>query len=455
MVRLHEGLNVKNHRICLVLALIVGLGGLIRCARGGGPQASRDLKSLKVLYVGDPDDERGRAITGFLRRHVRRVDEAARRGFDPASADACDVVVLDWPQGEKFPPSACPLGAREKWGRPTLLLGSAGLNLAVAWKLKGGSGCTCMEPIAYGLRAHEIFDAPFHIDREPLVGIRTPPDFSAEISASTIRVLPLVDDRELNWRPGWCTYDYDFARHPDVEYFCGGVNRKTPTAAGLWRQGNLLHFGFEQSPAEMNEVGRNLLLNSVAYVSRFSQDRPIAITPSPFAGAAPPSRAGVIRRLKIADYPLSFTQEALAPAVWNHIKDKSRLEMITWADAESQWLHPNADNLLEIDSDLKAIGVTFDDPTFPDTVVHLLGGTPEQRARGRLLASRYLPDLVKTDAAVPEGDSATAWLAENHAYLFASDSGDYRWYIDPLAKKRQIPWRELLGSRRADLADPG
>jgi hypothetical protein len=357
MVRLNEGFNVRNHRIHFALALIVGLGGLVRCARGGGPQASRDLKSLKVLYVGDPDDERGRAVTGFLRQHVARVDEAARRSFDPASADSFDVIVLDWPQGGKFPPDACPLGAREKWGRPTVLLGSAGLNLAVAWKLKGGAGCTCMEPVAYGLRAHEIFDAPFGIDREPLVVIKTPLDFMAEVSTQRIRVLPLVDDPELNWRPGWCTYDYDFA------------------------------------------------------------------------------------------------QAALAPDVWNHIKDKSRQEMITWAEAESQWLHPNADCLLEIDSDLKTIGVTFDDPTFPDTVVHLLGGTPEQRARGRLLASRYLPDLGKTGTAVPEGESATAWLTENHAYLFASDTGDYRWYIDPLAKKRHIPWRELLGSRRADLAD--
>ena len=62
------------------------------------------------------------------------------------------------------------------------------------------------------------------------------------------------------------------------------MNHKTPTAAGLWRQGNLLHFGFDQSPAEMNDNGRQMLLNAIAYISSFSQDRPIAITPSVFAG---------------------------------------------------------------------------------------------------------------------------------------------------------------------------
>jgi hypothetical protein len=29
---------------------------------------------------------------------------------------------------------------RAAWGKPTVLLGSAGLNLAVIWKVRGGSG---------------------------------------------------------------------------------------------------------------------------------------------------------------------------------------------------------------------------------------------------------------------------------------------------------------------------
>jgi len=67
--------------------------------------------------------------------------------------------------------------------------------------------------------------------------------------------------------------------------FCGG-EKKAATAAAVWRQGNLLHFGFEQSPDELNAIGRRLLLNSIAYISRFTEDKPIAITPSVFAGPA-------------------------------------------------------------------------------------------------------------------------------------------------------------------------
>jgi hypothetical protein len=71
-----------------------------------------------------------------------------------------------------------------------------------------------------------------------MISIFTLEDFRAEIKELEIKVLPFVEDYKKNWKPGWCTYSYDFASNPDVEFFSGGVNHKTPTAAGLWRQGN-------------------------------------------------------------------------------------------------------------------------------------------------------------------------------------------------------------------------
>ncbi len=108
-----------------------------------------------------------------------------------------DVVLLDWRQGEEtreMRKLRSPLGKREDWNKATVLLGSAGLNLAVSWKLKGGSGCTCMDPLAYGLQSHEIFERPFKIDRSKGVRVPTPPDFKQEIKDSEIEVLPPVQD---------------------------------------------------------------------------------------------------------------------------------------------------------------------------------------------------------------------------------------------------------------------
>jgi hypothetical protein len=104
---------------------------------------SADLRDLKVLYIGN-NKERAEVYTSFLSKHVKTVDKAERTNFDPSRASSFDVVLLDWQQNEgsqrDFPPTKSPLGDRDKWSKPTVLLGSAGLNMAVVWKLKGGAG---------------------------------------------------------------------------------------------------------------------------------------------------------------------------------------------------------------------------------------------------------------------------------------------------------------------------
>ena len=72
---------------------------------------------------------------------VRAVD---RDHFDPASVADADVVLLDWSQSDielqDLQKLASPIGPREKWEKPLVLLGSAGLLLGVPWQLKGGFG---------------------------------------------------------------------------------------------------------------------------------------------------------------------------------------------------------------------------------------------------------------------------------------------------------------------------
>jgi hypothetical protein len=410
-----------------------------------------ELAPLKVLYVG----ERGSDFAGFLKGKVGAIQTVQRSEFQPKDAASFDVVLLDWPQSEEtreMRKLVSPLGARKDWAKPTVLLGSAGLNLAVAWKLKGGSGCTCLDPLAYDLRSHEIFEHPFKIDRLKMVSIGTPGDFVEEIHEPQIKVLPIVADRGRKWRPGWCTYSKDFAQYPDVEFFCGGVNHKTPTAAALWRQGNLLHFGFEQSPPEMNESGKQLLLNAIAYISRFSEDRPIAVTPSVFAGPIAYKREVPARWLRAADRPIEWTQKLIAPELWQTLSAKDDRKLMTrWFDEHAKFLHPDQHNRLEIDEDLRALGVGFDEKAFFEkTIAGLRSANAADAARARRLLARYVPCGPATDSGVPAGDAWGAWWTENQPYLFASDAGDYRWYIDPLAKKRRVPISEFRGPRRAD-----
>lgn len=107
-------------------------------------QPSTRLDQLKVLYIGDVDSSRATHFQGFLKHNVGRIEVASREGFKPAQAEEFDVVLLDWPQSdstrEDWKSRRSPLGARDAWTKPTVLLGSAGLNLAVVWDVRGGVG---------------------------------------------------------------------------------------------------------------------------------------------------------------------------------------------------------------------------------------------------------------------------------------------------------------------------
>ena len=59
---------------------------------------------------------------------------------------------------------------------------------------------------------------------------------------------------------------------------------------------------------------------------------------------------------------------------------------------------------------------------------------------------RYVPSGPGQSGA----DEWASWWKASQPYLFASDAGDYCWYIDPLAKKRGVPSTELRGPKRAD-----
>ena len=84
---------------------------------------------------------------------------------------------------------------------------------------------------------------------------------------------------------------------------------------------------------------------------------------------------------------------------------------------------------------------------FDRTLADLGNGDIAVAGRARRLLERYVPDGPRDGSPA----SWSAWWRDNRAYAFASDAGDYRWYVDPLAKKRDVPTRELRGPRRADL----
>jgi len=125
---------MKQALFSLIAVSAVGLAAIARGA---------ELDQLRVLFVGDTHSPRAKHFAGFLQKNVGRVAVAERQNFKPAQATNFDVILLDWPQSElarEERSRRSPLGDRATWTTPTVLLGSAGLNLAVVWKVRGGSG---------------------------------------------------------------------------------------------------------------------------------------------------------------------------------------------------------------------------------------------------------------------------------------------------------------------------
>jgi hypothetical protein len=124
---------------------VAALGGLL-IVGGATPATERsaDRIALRVLYVGNADATRGREYLAFLKEHFAAAKAVQREGFDTAAAADWDVVLLDWSQRDvdirKMAEVASPLGPRDEWNKPTVLLGSAGLLLSGPWEIAGGYG---------------------------------------------------------------------------------------------------------------------------------------------------------------------------------------------------------------------------------------------------------------------------------------------------------------------------
>src|SRR5271169_6173876 len=108
----------------------------------------------------------------------------------------------------------------------------------------------------------------------------TPAAWRHEFKDKEVSVLSLVKDPDRQYQSGWITYRNRVLDSPEIEIISGGLSERSSDGAALWRQGHLLHFAFDIAPAEMNETGKALLLNSIAYIARFTEDRPIARTPA-------------------------------------------------------------------------------------------------------------------------------------------------------------------------------
>ena len=297
------------------------------------------------------------------------------------------------------------------------------------------------------LRSHEIFQQPLPVALNKSIEIDVPDAWKEEIKSGPISVLPLVNDLSKHYNDGWCTYTYEHVQAPELESICGGVNSKTPKASGIWRQGHLLHFGFEPDPSQLNDNGRALLANSICYISRFTEDRPLVRTPSVFYSKVRLLDRSVIDRLirnESRDLDL-YLNAYLSETERELVRGKDRTELETWFKSIRGFLHADPRGKFAIDKEAEHFGISIDSPEFIPALAEALSGPGDRIELARILAKRYV-------AIGPEEFSTQVWHSwwdANRDYLFFSDTGGFRWLLDSLAKQRRIPTKDLRGPARA------
>lgn len=296
------------------------------------------------------------------------------------------------------------------------------------------------------LRDHELFRVPVPVDLSRSESVNVPDAWKHAIKDDKISVLPLVSDREKKYRDGWCTYTYEHVQAPALEIICGGINAKTPQASAIWRQGHLLHFGFEQSPSEFNDNGRALLVNSVCYIAKFTEDRPIVRPPTHIR---PLDRFVVDRLIGNTERDLdTYLDWYFHDKTHELVRGKSREELAKWCLGNRGFVRADERGKFVIDEDARRVGVANDSPEFIPTLIARLGEDSGENGLAQQLLARYVAEGPTTDSSARVWES---WWNENQPYLFFSDTGSFRWFVDPLAKSRQIPTKELRGPLRATL----
>lgn len=221
---------------------------------------------------------------------------------------------------------------------------------------------------------------------------------------------------------------HGFEDSPDCERISGGINSKGPHAVAIGRQANMLQWGFYAAPDRMTESAKKVFLNAIVYMKRFDGHRPLV------------ERSARARDWMMQHIETVRAKDKMDPkfreANEKYLKQQFPKEVIGKygldADALEKWRKENVEYFrpvrgrgLGVDRDLKSLGLSNRKPEFLDWLVKELEADAGNETALRL-AARYLGKEAGKDAA-----TAVAFIRKNREKMFFSDTGGYRWYVDP------------------------
>ncbi|MEM7261107.1 MAG: protein-disulfide reductase DsbD domain-containing protein [Planctomycetota bacterium] len=341
----------------------------------------------------------------------------------------------------------------------------------------------CLDAHAHGMRIqHDIFRTPNRVELT-IADHPTPKSYARYPEGKAL------GDTMPMWRvqtEGYLTHpgqlvgivsrDAGFEDSPDAEWISGGVNSKGPNAVALGRHGNFFHWGFAASPTFMTDEAKDVFVNAVHYIRRFDGHAPIArkkdgtlprtailaaIERTTDAGYAKvqetyegyrdreaKQKAELQARLdageelnereqRTLDRPLTQTPgrydtlRRYVPEKMHPKLTENPSEVISFLEGSLPFMHPSGRYSLDVDEELRALGIGNHDPKFLDRAVALMtsGDNPEL---GRKLLERYTDESFKT------ADEWSKWIDTNRSKFFFAESAGYVWLVDTTAEPAPV-----------------
>lgn len=221
-----------------------------------------------------------------------------------------------------------------------------------------------------------------------------------------------------------------FEDSPDAEWISGGINSKGPQSMALGRNGNEFLWGFAGDATQMTESSKRVFLNAICYMSQFDGKKPLV-------RRSKSSRDWVflyinnLRTFADNEKILLQVKKGLLGTIPEDVIEEYGLD----ADALESYYRSNLEFLragdrewgYEVDPDCAELGISNRELALLDQLGERMTADPEDVLSHRVL-ERYVEESFRSVA------EYSAWLNENRAYLFFSDVGGFRWYVDTYAK---------------------
>ncbi len=289
---------------------------------------------------------------------------------------------------------------------------------------------------------HPIFRRPLPVEIE-LTEKKTPDGYrkyhGGDELGQTLKVWKVHTGTFPKIDVGLVSTPSGFEDSPDAEVISSGINSKGPHSVALGRHGNFFLWGFFGDASMLTPSARRVFVNTVHYMKAFDGQTPLVRASEPAREAA----LSIPGFMKTYEQYHEYAKKRFSEGIQNRTKMDPD-ELATFLDENLKYLYASS-RVFHLDEDARKLGVSNRSAEMLDAITTRLGADPDDPVGQRLL-KRY----VRPEGFASAGEFKS-WLHQNREFLFFSDVGGYRWFVDTYARQDRML---LDTARKAVSLDP-